>query len=138
MDALRLAHLILLCSWGGLVLAEAVVEALGVEAGGQPFALRAHFWMDVLIELPLVGGVLVTGALLLHRGWPPSTLLIVKIAAALIAIGANLYCAVLVGLRYLRRDDAAAVSVLARQIRWTGVAIPAGLVALVLGLRYFA
>lgn len=136
-DALRLAHLIFLFTWGGLVLAEVVVEGLGASPEGQAFAARAHYWMDVLLELPLVGGVLATGALLAARAWPLSTLHWVKIGAALLAIGANLYCAVLVVRRHRLRDDVPSLARLSAQVRWTGVAIPAGVVALYIGLRYF-
>jgi hypothetical protein len=71
-DALHLCHLIVLCLWGGVVLAESVMELAAADEGGRASAARVHFWIDVVVELPLIAGVLVTGALLASRSWPPS------------------------------------------------------------------
>src|SRR5687768_13486582 len=135
MEALRLAHLLLIFVWGGVILAETVVEALGRDPAAQPFAARAHFWIDVVIELPIVAGVLATGVLLAAAAWPLSTVQWVKVGAAAVAIGANLYCAALVAMRYRRRADGAALGRISGHIRLTWTAVPVGLVALYLGLR---
>ena len=98
--------------------------------------MGAHFWMDVCCELPLLVAIVTSGAILTARVWPLSTAHWIKLAAGLLAIAANLYCAVLVALRYLRRGDRAALAALTVSIRWTWVAVPVGLLALVLGLRF--
>ncbi len=58
--------------------------------------------MDLLIELPLLAAVVVTGAVLAKRAWPLSTLHGVKIAAGSTAVAANLWCFYL-GLTYFVR-----------------------------------
>ena len=137
MDALSLAHLFLIGLWGGLILGETVIEWLGRDEASRAFAARAHFWIDVLLELPLVAAVLVTGAFLAARAWPPAPLLMVKIGLALLAIGVNAYCAGLVALRYRLRHDAVETARLSTTIRWTWAVVPAGLGALYIGLRWY-
>lgn len=136
-DALHLAHLGLLCAWAGTLLAEFVIESLGGDLPTQQLAARAHFWIDVLIELPLIAGVLFTGSLLLAHAWPPSFHLIIKIAAALVAISLNLYCCAVVVKRYQRRDDAAALAVLGRRVRLSVIGLPFGVAAAYMGFVYF-
>lgn len=132
MDSLRLLHLLLLSVWAGAVLVEVLIEI-----AGKSRAATLHYWTDVLFELPLIAGILTTGALLASRVWPPTPLLAAKLACGLLAISANLYCAVLVLLRYRRREDEQAVQRLSARILRTGVGIPFGLAAAWLGFAYF-
>jgi hypothetical protein len=92
MDPWHTAHLLSLGLWGGLVAAEGVVELTPRTDDELRFAATLHYWMDVLLELPLLAAVLVTGAVLTAAAWPLSPLHGVKIAAGLTAVGANLWC----------------------------------------------
>ncbi len=138
MDALHLGHLVALCLWGGCVLAESVVELVATDDARRLLAAHVHFWIDVLVELPLIAAVLTTGALLAARSWPPSPLLATKIAAGLAGIGVNLYCAVMVVLRYLHRHDPAVVRRYHVRVRWSGLGIPFAAVAAYIGLAHYA
>jgi hypothetical protein len=137
LDALHLGHLVALCLWGGCVLAESVVELAAVDDVGRVHATRVHFWIDVLVELPLIAAVLTTGVLLAGRSWPPSSLLATKMAAGLVGVGVNLYCAVMVVLRYLHRQDPVAVRRYHVRVRWSGVGIPFAAVAAYIGLAHY-
>src|SRR3990172_4422288 len=92
MSGLQLAHFFTLALWGGLVAGEMVMEIVSRrdEALGKA-AAKFHYWFDLCVEGPLLMGVLVTGGLLL-RGRELDTLLVVKVAAGLGAVLANLYC----------------------------------------------
>jgi hypothetical protein len=133
MEALHLAHLILVSAWGGLVLAEVVVEAV---ADARAAALT-HYFIDLFGELPLLAGVLATGGVLVWRAWPLTPLHWLKVAAGLVAIAANLVCAVLVIARRRAVDDPAALARWGRRVWWTGAGVPFGVVAAYVGLRYF-
>lgn len=128
MEPLHLAHLIFVAAWAGLVAAEFVVEIVGKGDA----AVKIHYWLDLTLELPLLVGVLATGALLTWRAWPPSTLHWVKIGCALAAVGINLYCVGMVILRY-RTGDAK----YQQRVMWSGAGAPFGLVAAYIGLAYF-
>lgn len=93
--------------------------------------------MDLLLELPLIVGVLITGGLLLASRWPPSALLWTKILLGLMAIGVNLFCVAMVIFRMRRLDDANALRRYSYRIRLSGAAVPFGLAAATLGLVYF-
>ncbi len=96
MPGLREAHLILLSLWGGVVLAEAVIELLPRRHPVMRHAsVTLHLWIDLLIELPLVAGVVLTGMRLL-AGRPWGLLLEMKVWAGCAAIAANLACITLV------------------------------------------
>lgn len=135
MDPLRLSHLVLLSLWGGVVLAETVVEVAMRDAATARHAARLHFLIDVLVEIPLLVGILATGAFLLFRGWPPSTLLVVKIACAVTALAANAWCAWLVVRRHRATSEVALLS-LATRVRGAWIGVPFGLAALVIGLGW--
>src|SRR5262245_47654725 len=99
MSPLHALHLAFLCGWGGLVVSEVVIEfALGADR--IPENARLHFWIDLLAEIPVVSGVIVTGVLLAIARMPLSWLHWLKIVCAALAISANLYCAVMVVLRH--------------------------------------
>ncbi|MDH5492585.1 MAG: hypothetical protein OEY14_11600 [Myxococcales bacterium] len=138
MDALTTTHLLLICLWGGVVLAEVILERLfGSEEASLPQLARAHYWIDVLVELPLLLGVIASGGWLLIRTWPPSLLLSLKIGLASIGLLSNLVCVVYVIQRHRRRRDPEAVRALTRAVELTGLGIPFALGAAYLGLAYF-
>jgi hypothetical protein len=137
MDGWRLMHFGVLCAWGGVLAVEFLLETLGDDELSQAQATRLHFWIDLLVEFPVVLAVLVSGGVLLARSWPPTTLHIIKVSSALAAIGLNLYCSVMVIFRYRVRTDAAAVGRYRRRVRLSAFGVPFGLVAAYIGLAYF-
>jgi len=138
MDALRLAHFGVLCAWSGVLLVEFLVESLGHDDAALDMAARIHYWIDILIEIPLVLAVLVTGTLLSAHVWPFTRLHWIKIAAGLVAITLNLTCCGLVVARYRARGNACAVRKLHRGVRLSVIGVPFGAVAAYVGLAYFS
>jgi len=134
-----MAHLIALGLWGGLVAGEAVVELKSRSDDECRYAAKLHYRMDLIVELPLLAAVLLTGAVLAARAWPFSALHWAKISAGLVAVCANLWCVRHVVIRYRRSED---VEALRRHGQWVRVTASVGLpfaaVALYIGLAYFA
>ena len=137
MDPTRLAHLFILGLWGGLVLGETVLELASRAPGAAPFGARLHYLTDLCVEIPLLAGVVATGALLLVRAWPIGPLHWIKLACALCAIGANVVCIRRVIARNARASDPEALAALGRKVLATWVGIHFGLAALGIGLGYF-
>jgi hypothetical protein len=92
MEPLHVAHLILLGMWLGVVITETLFEFAGSDADSLRAAARFHYNVDKFGELPILIGVLVTGTILSVRAWPLTPLHFIKIAASLVAVGANLVC----------------------------------------------
>lgn len=132
MSGLHLAHLFVLGLWGGLVMAELVIEVSAKTADDLRRAAELHYRLDLVLELPLLAAILATGGALAART-PLDARLVAKIAAALVAISANLVCVGLVVSRR-RASDPARLERLSRAVRWTAVGVPFGLAALALGL----
>lgn len=96
-----MAHLVLLSMWGGVVATEAVLEVASYRSSDLAEATsRFHYWIDLLVELPVVLGVLATGItaaiLSTHLTWTHA----VKFTFAGLAVAVNLFCIAVV----LRRD----------------------------------
>ena len=126
-------HLTAASAWLGLVAGETVMELHARGSSAQRLIARIHKWIDLFFEGPLVVIVLLTGAALLARAWPISPLLALKVGAALVAVIANFICIPLVLARARAQTDEA-LRALTRKIGATGVAIPFGIAALVIGL----
>lgn len=130
-------HIAAVAFWVGVVGAEFVIERSRADSKPHGFAVaHNHFWIDTLLEIPVVLVVLTTGAILL-QGVPMTPLLAVKVAAGLFAALANIACVVPVTLRH----KAATAQRLARVIAHSrtidlisAFAVPASAVALLLGL----
>ncbi len=137
MESLHLFHLILICLWGGLILAEGVIEVAARDESSLRAAARFHYFIDLCAEIPLVLGVLFTGALLAWRAQPLTSLHWIKILAGLMAIGVNLYCGTLVIKRYAHLQDGAQLRLYHARILRTTVGIPFAIVAAALGLFFF-
>jgi hypothetical protein len=135
MDPLHVWHLILLALWGGIVLAEVVVELVGRDEAHVAAAATMHYWIDLLLELPVIAGILATGTVLAVRAWPLDRLHWLKIGAGLLAIAANLFCALVVVKRRHAKADARAAY--RRPIFLSLTGLPFGVLALYVGLRYF-
>jgi len=131
-------HLLFLALWGGVVLAESVIELWGRrrEELLRPTVIF-HYWIDLLIEAPIILGVLASGVLLLLTLDRLVWLHAVKVAVALLAVSANAYCIVQVLARYrdLRRgaDSAQLLARTRRVFLSAAVGMPFAGVAVVLG-----
>ncbi|MBI5480513.1 MAG: hypothetical protein HY906_16770 [Deltaproteobacteria bacterium] len=101
-----MAHLVLVALWGGVVATEAVIELLPLRRRElHAPTIRQHYWIDLLVELPLILGVVASGAWLAVRVWPLSVTHLVKLGCVLVPLAANLTCIALV-VRRKRRLDA--------------------------------
>ena len=92
MEPFHVAHLIVLGIWRGGVNTEALCEFAASDAESLRAAARFHYNVDKFGELPILLAVLATGTLLSIRAWPLTRLHFIKIAASLVAVGANLIC----------------------------------------------
>lgn len=135
MDALHLTHFLALGIWGGLVLAESIMEiGAQLRPADLPHVARTHFWIDMLLEAPAYTTVLVTGIIMLSR-MPDASSLYLKAGLGATAIGANMVNTVFVvrRARALARGESLAGPTYV--IFGTAfVAIPCATTALVLGL----
>ncbi len=136
MDLLSTAHLVLLLVWAAVLVFEFVIEASGLEPKKLALTAKMHFWADLLIEVPVVLGVLVTGALLTVRAWPPSPMLQGKIAASLVAIGFNLFCVVQVIQRHRHIRDSKLRARYQKRVWLSVIGLPFGALAAYLGFAY--
>jgi hypothetical protein len=90
---LPVVHLGFLCFWGGIVATEAVVELCPFSRRDlHPAAIRLHYWIDLLVELPAVVLVLASGILLLVRAQQITPIHVIKVGFAGAAIAVNLFC----------------------------------------------
>jgi NADH:ubiquinone oxidoreductase subunit 5 (subunit L)/multisubunit Na+/H+ antiporter MnhA subunit len=104
-DILPLIHLIVLSLWGGVVATEAVIEIYPFRHSEMHAAtIRLHYWIDLLVEAPLVAAVVVTGAWLLFQTDPVTPLHLVKVAFAGTAVVVDIFCIAVVVRRGRRLD----------------------------------
>jgi len=104
-NLVSMAHLVVLCLWGGVVATESVLELYPYRRKVlHEHSIRYHFWIDLLVELPLILVVLATGVTLAALAWPLSGKHVLMILCALIAVTANLVCIALVIRRKLVLD----------------------------------
>ncbi len=96
-DLVAMLHLIMLSLWGGVVATEGVIEVLPFRQRDLHGAtIRFHYWIDLLVELPLVLAVIATGATLFLLADPVTPLLLVKVGLGGAAVTVNLYCIIVV------------------------------------------
>lgn len=130
-------HVAAIAFWIGVVGAEFVIERSRAASKPHGYAVaHNHFWIDMLLEVPAVLLVLLTGALLL-KDTPMTPLLAVKVGAGLVAAAANLACVIPVTRRRRAARDEALHSVIrhSRSIdRLSALGLPAAALALLLGL----
>ena len=97
LNVMAMAHLIMLSLWGGVVATEAVIEIYPFRKRELHAAtIRFHYWIDLLVELPLVLAVVTTGIALLLLTDPVTPLHLVKIGFGGAAVAINLFCIVVV------------------------------------------
>lgn len=137
MEPFHVAHLIVLGMWLGVVITEVLFEFAASDADSLRAAARFHYNVDKFGELPILLAVVITGTILTVRAWPLTPLHFIKIAASLLAVGANVICTMWVFQR--RRIKDANVLLGFRRRIWSLAAV--GVVfatpALYLGLVYF-
>ncbi len=127
----------LIFTWGGLLFAETILELKSSRKLHAIQTSKIHFWIDICFEIPIVLAVLITGILLVQKTEVFSTILLVKIILGVIAVLINLYCAILVVIRYTKINYLDSLEHWSRKIRFTSLGIPLGLGSFYLGLAYF-
>lgn len=134
-----IGHLVALSAWAGLVMGEIVLEVSGIRMPRlRDAASRLHYFIDVFVEIPLLGAVVLTGAMLLASTSHVDAALWLKVSMGLGAVSVNSVCAGFVIARYRKAEagDSAGVDRLTRWIVMTVVVgLPLGLAALWLGGR---
>ena len=96
-NLLAMTHLIMLSLWGGVVATEAVIELYPFRQRELHSAtIRFHYWIDLLVELPLVLAVIATGAVLFFSLDRVTSLHLVKVGLGGAAVAVNLFCIVVV------------------------------------------
>ena len=137
MEPLHVAHLMALGMWLGVVITEVLFEFAASDAESLRAAARFHYHVDKFGELPILFAVVVTGTILAAQAWPLTRLHFIKIAASLVAVGANLICTLWVFQR--RRIEDANVLLGFRRRIWSlaAVGVVCATPALYLGLVYF-
>lgn len=137
MSSIAVLHACAVSFWFGVIGAEFVIERSRAQSRPHGYAVaRNHYWIDLLLEVPVALIVLATGLMLL-RDAEPSAALAVKVAAGVIAVAVNVLCLVPVIRRRVAADagDLAAVIRHSRVIdRITVAGLPAGVLALVIGV----
>lgn len=138
---LSMIHLVVLAMWGGVVATEAVIEVAPFRLRElHPAAIRFHFWIDLLVELPLVLAVVATGAALAFTIDPFTPLHWAKIGLGGLAVAVNLFCIVVVVRRGRQLALRAGETSLWRASRVVLACFAAGLLcaagAAVLGFRF--
>jgi predicted benzoate:H+ symporter BenE len=132
-------HVAAVSFWFGVVGAEFVVERSRADSRPHGYSVaRNHYWIDVLLEVPVALVVLVTGVMLLQVT-PVTPWFLIKILAGLLAVAVNVVCLVPV----IKRKAAADEERLSDVIRYsavidriTVVGLPAALIALMIGLLH--
>lgn len=140
-NLLAMVHLMVLSLWGGVVATEAVVEVLPFRQRELHSAtIRFHYWIDLLVELPLVLAVIATGVGLWFLTDPVTPLHLVKIGFGAAAVAINLFCIVVVVKRGRHLESDADDETLWRASRTVLACFAAGLLcaagAAVLGFRF--
>jgi ABC-type spermidine/putrescine transport system permease subunit II len=90
---LPMIHLTVLSLWGGVVATEAVIEVYPFRhREAHAATIRLHYWIDLLVEAPLVLAVVVTGVSLLVLADPVTPRHLVKVGFAGAAVAVNVFC----------------------------------------------
>ena len=62
--SVSVVHLCFVAAFLGLYACEVVVEGSNVKDELHPIAIRAHYLLDIFVEIPLVSGILASGVVL--------------------------------------------------------------------------
>ena len=139
-NLVSMVHLIVLGFWGGVVATEAVLELLPFRRSDlHEHSIRYHYWIDLLVELPLVVGVVASGSVLVALTWPLEFWAVVKIACAGVCVSGNVYCIVLVLRRHkdlkAGKDESVLRSRTRRILTTAAVCLPFAAAAAIIGFR---
>jgi putative copper export protein len=139
MEQIAIMHLIFVAFWFGVMAAETIIELYSKKRRElHTSTVRFHYWIDLLVELPVVLGVLILGIILVIMVKEITILHIVKICLGLVAIGINLFCIYVVVKRMNmlkneeKEDNLWNSSKMVERLGKVG--IPIGVVVAVLGL----
>jgi hypothetical protein len=140
-NLLAMVHLIMLSLWGGVVATEAVIELYPFRQRELHAAtIRFHYWIDLLVELPLVLAVITSGVALLWLTDPVTPLHFLKVGFGGAAVAVNLFCIVVVVRRGRRLERGADEGPLWRASRIVLMCFATGLLcaagAAVLGFHF--
>jgi hypothetical protein len=138
---LPMIHLVVLALWGGVVATEAVIELYPFRHREQHAAtIRLHYWIDLLVEAPLVLAVAVTGLVLLLSLDRVTPTHLVKVGFGAAAIAVNAFCIAVVVRRGRQLERSADDDLLWRASRTVLACFAIGLacaaVAAVLGFGF--
>ena len=93
MDSYLFMHLIFLGLWGGLVLVEMILEfSLRKDRAQKHLIAQMHYRIDLIAEIPILIGVLVSGLLLLNLDSLSSPLYLAKVICGLSPVIINGLC----------------------------------------------
>ncbi len=92
-NLISMLHLIFLAIWVGVLATEAVIELYPYKMRDlhNP-AIRFHYWIDLLVELPAIFGLAITGIIMLILAEQITLLHVIKITIAVLVISVQLYC----------------------------------------------
>lgn len=128
-DFLPMIHLMVLSLWGGVVATEAVIEVYPFRhRDAHAATIRLHYWIDLLVEAPLVLAVVATGMASLLLVDPVTPLHLVKVCFAGAAVAVNVFCIAVVIRRGRRLDTRASDGQLWRMSRVVLACFVVGLV----------
>lgn len=137
MTPLPLVHALAVFSWFGVVGAEVTIELRGRDTEGMRRAAVDHYWIDAVVELPLLALVLATGAWLTERAWPLTAAQVAMVACGTAAVAANVVCVAFVVARHRALHDEALLRLNRRRVFACALAGgPFGLAAAIIGLRW--
>ncbi|MBI2372623.1 MAG: hypothetical protein HYV07_01360 [Deltaproteobacteria bacterium] len=135
MDGLIGLHLTALGTWTGIIAVELLYEIAGWRRDLDPVVVaRLHRWTDRYLELPILGLVVASGALLWrHTGFSVASDLVWKMGLGLAAVAFNVLCWLLVELRAKIADPEASHRFSARMWLVVSPGFALGIAALALG-----
>lgn len=134
---LPLLHLTFLSIWAVVIIIETILELAPFKNGTLlEHTINRHYKIDIYIELPLIILVILSGMALLLSIPHVTTLHVVKLAFAGVAVGAGLACINLVIKRKRILDNnepAEKLMIVSRKILKCGIGIIAGLITAAIG-----
>jgi hypothetical protein len=137
MPPLALVHVVAVFLWFGVVAAEVSIELRGRDDEGMRRAAAEHYWIDALIEGPILAVVAGSGLLLTARAWPLDAAHWAMVMCGTAAVAANVACIGFVVARQRGTHDMTVVRLNRKRVFACAIAgSPFGLVAAAIGIRW--
>jgi hypothetical protein len=137
LSSVSLIHVVAVFVWFGVVAAEVSIELRARDDQDMRRAAVDHYWIDALVEAPLLAIVLATGAWLTVLAWPLTAAQATMAGCGTAAIAANVACVGFVVARHRARDDATIVRLNRRRVFTCAiVGGPFGLASAWIGLSW--